>query len=308
MMRGILSLALVLMTSAHVCELDGSNMVAHGFNAALDIWAASKRCHGTLLKLAPVKCERDVASSIQELSAFGGAITEMVGSCGNINLENHACAVASNQLVSALAGLAASGGAIADDCAHVVPSAPAGLDDDILDTATALGKCTSDAGNSMNSIFQASNTLKHVQNNCGNGKGCTVEALDVVSVLSNFGSYIAESYNDCSAYHAISTKTVGPDTTSSECSADILAGIAELSALAKLGLTMKDACASSGARLYLDTKDEQATTATGSLTSMALAACVAVGMVVSFVAGRRFGKARPTRNVEGAELLEAQVE
>jgi len=313
MTRGIVSLALMLLVGAnakHSCELDSSAMVTHGINAALDIWAASKRCHGAMVNLAPVKCERDVAGSISELATFGGAIAEMVGSCGTVKLANHDCAMAADSLVAATAGLAAVGGAIADQCG--LANVPAALDGDILGTATELGKCTAEAGSSMNSIFQASNTLHHVQKSCSDSKkngACTVDALDVVSVLSSFGGYIAAAYADCSLAANPHTKA---NIGASACSADILTGIAQLSNLAKLGLTMQNACASSSSRLYLDTNTE-ATTTTGNLSSFALAAFLPIAMVLSFVAGRRFGKADQStsarsRSMEGSELLESGEE
>jgi hypothetical protein len=311
MTRGIVSLALMLLVGAnakHSCELDSSAMVTHGINAALDIWAASKRCHGAMVNLAPVKCERDVAGSISELATFGGAIAEMVGSCGAVKLANHDCAMAADSLVAATAGLAAVGGAIADQCG--LANVPAALDGDILGTATELGKCTAEAGSSMNSIFQASNTLQHVQKSCSDSREiCKVDALDVVSVLSSFGGYIAAAYADCSLAANPHTKSdIGADA----CSADILMGIAQLSNLAKLGLTMQKACASSSSRLYLDTNTE-ATTTTGNLSSFALAAFLPIAMVLSFVAGRRFGKADQStsarsRSMEGSELLESGEE
>jgi len=309
MMRGILSLALVLLAGAsshHKCELNAGDAVEHGMNAVLDIWAATKRCHGP--DGMAVKCERDVASSIQELTAFGGAVAEMVGSCAGVKMENADCAEAANSLVSATAGLAAASGAIANDCAHIVPEH---LNEDVNEEETLLGKCTADAGDSMNSLFHSTSALQHVQKKCSdskkNGK-CTVEALDVVSVLSSFGAYIAAAYNDCSAYDAKRTHSKGADTSAAACTADVLAGIADLSALANIGLKMNKACASSSSRLYLNTNVE-ATTAAGSLSNMALAAFLPIAMVLSFVAGRRFGKAdQSSRSIEGLELLESQEE
>merc|ERR1719253_76182 len=203
MMRGIVSLALVSLTTAgHSCELESSAAVADAINSAMFIWAAAKRCKpgSAVLAEAPVKCEQDVASSIQSITAMSAAIAGMIDSCDGINKENHKCAAAANSVVSATAGLAAAGGAIADKCTD----AGHGYGD-VLGTATTLGKCTADAGSSMNSIFGAVNTLHHVKKGCDaakhHEKKCTADSLDMVSVLASFGAYIAAAVEDCSMYH-----------------------------------------------------------------------------------------------------------
>jgi hypothetical protein len=313
MMRGTLALALTFLAATtanagHKCELDSADTVEHGVNAALAIWAADKRCHGTLLTEAPVKCEQDVSTSIQELIEMGSALGGMVGSCGAVKLENWKCGKAADNVVAATAGLAAAAGKIADDCAHIVPAA---LDGDVLDTATQLGKCTADAGDSMTTLFHAHNSIQHLKDKCGAGSrrrrkgGCTVDALDVTSVLADFGAYIAAAYTECSEYH-----NAAADTEASDCADGVLSGIAQLTELAKLGLEMKDACKSSSSRLYLDSNNEAASATTSPLV-LALAAILPVSAVLSFVAGSRFAKSRQQTSARDAGipgLLEGDLE
>lgn len=287
-------------TTSTSCELDSADTVAHGTNAGLAIWAADKRCHGTILEKAPVKCEQDVATSIQELIDMGLGIGGMVGSCGAVKLENYKCGLASDALVAATAGLAAAGGAIADKCAHQAHGYG-----DILDTATTLGKCTADAASSMNSFFEAHNSIQHLKSTCGSGKaGCTVSALDVTAVLADFGAYIAAAYDDCQTYHGEKNPGEVKDTEDADCADAVLDGVSQVSRLAELGLKMYGACRPAPSRLYLEGNGQ----ATGSPLVLALAAIIPVAAVVSFVAGSRFAKSRQQTWSTDAELLESGSE
>jgi len=285
MMRGALSLALVcLATAAPECMLDSSNAVADGIDSALFIWAATKRCKGAILANAPVKCEQDLTSAIQSVTALANSIAGMVASCGGIKEANLQCGLDADRLVSASAGLAAAGGTIADDCAGV---APAQYDGDIHERASQLGKCTADGGKSMNSIFEASNQLQVMKNKC-QGKACTINSLDLVDVLASFGSYIAAAVDDCSAYTG--GKLHGDGNEKADCTSGVLGSIAQITTVAKIGLEMKTSCAKSS-RLYSDI-DRQAATATASPLALALAAILPIAAVLSFVAGSRFAKNR----------------
>jgi hypothetical protein len=301
MLRGILSLALISLAAAGgQCELDSSAMVEDGINGALAIWASTKRCHGAWLSLSPVKCEQDIATSIQVVTHMAGSIAGMVQSCHqSLVTENHECALAANALVSATAGLAAASGLIADKCAHV---AKAPKDGGVLGLATDLGSCTADAGGSMNSLFHASNSLQNVKKHCAKGLGqkhCAMDALDAVGVLSSFGAAIAAAVSDCSAYH---DKTAPPsattDTAAASCANGILSAVAQLTEVAEQGVTLKRVCEAPAARLYLEGHDA----ATSGALPFALAAALPITAVLSFALGKRVAKSRQQTAADDTEL------
>lgn len=298
-MRGILPLVLVVGAAGegHTCELSSAASVAHGVNAAMDIWAASKRCEGEYVEKAPVKCTQDVANSIEEMTALGGAIAEMAGTCGHSS-ENH-CGAAGNEVVSATAGLTAASAKIADKCAHMEPHH---LDAKILQRSTLLGKCTANAAESMNSLFEANNALQKLHATCiDNSHGsCTVDSMDVVTVLSEFGAYMSDAYAHCSKYDDGRLHKEGNEESyeTAECASAVLEGIAHLTELSDLGLKMKKACHAEASRLYLVKNTAKPSAAATS--PMLLTVALLISVVLSFAAGSRFAKARqPTH-----ELLE----
>jgi len=301
MLRTILPLALLLSTAAgdSHCELDSTIAVEHAVEASMAIWAADKRCSGDIVTEAPVKCTEDVATSIEELSKMGTAVGSMVGTCGNLKLENHACAMAADAVFSATAGLTAAGAKIADHCAHIVPEK---YNHEILDTATLLGKCTANAAGSMNSFFAAHNSIQHMKKHCAKDSkgGCRAHALDVVGVLSEFGAYIADAYANCNAYHE--GEKEAPQNDAAACAAAVLDGIADLTEMTELGMKMHNACNIKDSRLYLE--GNQAASATSSSSLLALAAAIPAAAVLSFIAGSRFAKSRQQRDsaLTGMEL------
>lgn len=305
MMRGILPLALVLAAAAkETCELNSADGVADALQAAMDIWAASKRCEGNYVKQAPVKCTQDVANSISDMTALGGALAGMAGSCGHAS-EDH-CAAAGNEVVGATAGLTAASAKIADHCAHLEPHS---LDHPILNTETLLGKCTANAAESMNSMFEAHNALEKLHATCvekGHGS-CTVDSMDVVTVLSEFGAYISEAYAHCDRYNdgeRVVTAAHKESHETAECAAAVLEGIGQLTELADLGLKMKKACHHEASRLYLAEKSAQPSAIATS--PMFLTVALLISVVLSFAAGMRFTKSR--QQTPTHELLELAPE
>lgn len=313
MMRRVLSLALVLGAAAeHECELSSADSVAKGVDTAMDIWAASKRCTGSYVKEAPVKCTQDVAASIEDMTALGATIAEMVGSCGHDSEEDE-CAGAGNEVVSATAGLTAASAKIADMCAHLEPHS---LDHPILSQETLLGKCTANAAESMNSLFEAHNALQKLHDTCidkGHGS-CRVDSLDVVTVLSEFGAYIAEAYSHCGMYndgHREVKKSEEESHETAECASAVLEGIGELTELADLGLKMKKACHEETSRLYLTRRSAQPSA--GATSPMFLTVALLISVALSFVAGMRFARSshetqRRFQSIPTNELLEVGPE
>jgi len=301
MIRAVLFLgSMILMGSASgSCEIESGDAVENAIESVLFIWAATKRCHGKLLQEAPVKCEQDVASAIQSVTLMGGAIAKIVDKCGTGLNEHAKCAGSVAKLVSSSAGLAAASGLIADKCFNTVPSK---YDYDVLEKETELGKCVLDTGAGVNHIFAASNEIKKAKKHC-EGKKCTTDVLNVVSIFSHLGGFIANSFDDCSTAHAEYTGKKGVDTKNAECIGAVLDGVGDLSSLAKLGLGIKNDCDVSSSRLYLDSNNVDAKATAGNPTLFALAAMIPVSAVLSFVAGSRFAKSR-----QQARAVDSHVE
>jgi len=273
-------LALVGVTSAQECQLDSTDAVASAIDSALYIWASTKRCSPPIADA--VACERDITSSIEAVTAAAGAIAEIVGSCGGIKDANAQCALAVNGLVSATAGLASAGGQVADFCVkqNYVPPAE--------DRATTLGKCTISGGGAINSLFHAQQTIHALSKRCvPSEKKCVVGLLDAVTVVSSLGAHLAGAAAFCQEAH---DKTVHGKA---QCAGGIMASLAHLTYVARMGMGIEKACSPEATRLYLEGKD-LADKGEGSFASLGLfvAAAFPITAVLSVVAGLRLAKSR----------------
>jgi len=311
MIRAIVILApmFLMVTADWSCSLDSSDVVANGMDGAINIWAATQRCKGTIPAQAPVKCEQDVASAIQSVSLMAGAIADMIGSCDK-KAQFGECGLSVNKLVGATAGLAAAGGLMANKCGQI-PAPNTDLDADLppnAERATRLGKCTADAGESINSIFQVSNTVRDARKHCyGKAKGCPTSAFNVLSIIANMGSYIASTVTNCVKYEDEQKKVKDPEYVAGlECTESILSAIAGLSEVAAVGASIKDDCAATSSRLYLESNAGANTEGPfKNPTVLVLAAILPITAVASFIAGSRFAKSRKETRVlipEGDEL------
>jgi len=286
-MHSSLSLVLVFVTASasptNDCVLSTSDALTDGLDTAFSIWAASKRCPPQ--KHSPVLCEQDIANSISDLTALGSAIAGIVSSCSDVT-DDH-CSMAANDLVSASAGLAAAGGAIAEKCTDIKSH-------DVLGLQTDLAKCTGGALGGLGSMLHAADSLHEMKSGCKHASyvdassaaetECTVSTLGIVNVLASFGAYISGAFGDCAA---VAKSPV--DTDAAGCASAVLAAIAQLTGASVAGLHMKEACSASASRLYLDTQG-QATSYSSMFT--ALAAALPLAAVLGFLAGSRLAKVR----------------
>jgi len=314
--------------SAPSCELDSTGAVSSAIDSALYIWASSKRCSPPLAD--NIKCERDLTSAIEAVTATAGAIAGMVGSCGGEIDKNMKCALAVNSLVSATAGLASAGGKVADFCGKQDYSTH-------MDRTTTLGKCTIHGGGSINALFDAQQTIRSLSKRCvPSEKKCIVGLIDVVTVVSSLGAHIAGAASFCQEAKDGTVNGKG------QCASGILASIAHLSYMARIGMGIEKACSPEATRLYLEGRDlaDKAKDETagdddkssgalaflgslasvgiskkqlGSLDSLGLfvAAALPITGLLSVVAGMRLAKSRQqqsARDVEQDELLVAVEE
>jgi len=277
----------LLTTAAGTCVLDSSGAVSNAIDSALYIWTATERCKAPALGDAPIKCEQDVASSVKAVTATAGAIAGMMNSCGAIDEANAKCGLAVNGLVSATAGLAAAGGKLTQFC----------KDNDFEEKPelnTVLGKCTIQSGGAINSIFDAKNTIGHLQKGCGEGKKCAVNVLDVVSVVADLGAHLAGSAAFCQQYATNGGAKVGAEM----CTNGVLEAIAQLSNVARIAMGVEKACSKESTRLYLEGNGEAATSSPSATIPAVLLAALPITAVLGVIAGMRMAKSRQQAAVE----------
>lgn len=302
-MRSLLFLTAIATAAAGDadCALDGAQAMDQFSDAAIFIWAATKRC-GKATE-SQVKCEVDIASAMQSVNSMINVIVDAVGDCGAIKTHHHKCGMAVGELTSAAAGLAAASGGIADACPNTLKNIPDGSArklQHIHNGATTLGLCIIDGKSAMRSLFSASKLLSEVDGKCdgkhgtGSESSCAYKALDIVSALADMGSFVAASVNDC-------TSLKGHGDADAKCSSWILAAISSLHAVAEAGLHIDKECRVENSRLFQEAKEVDATGT--SFLTLALAACLPIAAVLSFAVGRRTRthyQLAPARELEAA--------
>jgi len=279
------------------CAIDGAKAMDQFSDAAIFIWAATERC-GKATE-SQVKCEVDIASAIQSVNDMIGVIVSAVGDCGAIKTDHQACGMAVGELTSAAAGLAAASGGIADACPKTMDNIPEGTAK-APGTATNMGLCIVDAKSVVTSLFSASKLLSEAGGVCqgdefGSKSSCAYKALDIVSALADMGSFLGASVNDC-------TSVKGNGNDNADCTSNILATISSLHAVAEAGMHIDKECRVDSSRLFL-ADQEVAAKGTSSFMNLALAACLPIAAVLSFVVGRRTRanyQLAPARELEAA--------
>merc|ERR1719162_2952573 len=249
------------------CAIDGAKAMDEFSDAAIFIWAATKRCGKA--KESQVKCEVDIASAIQSVNNMINVIVNAVGDCNAIKTDHQACGMAVSELTSAAAGLAAASGGIVD------------------------------AKSVVGSLFSASKLLSEVGGVCqgkefGSKSSCAYKALDIVSALADMGAFLGASVNDC-------TSLKGNGNADAGCSSAIIAAVSSLTAVAEAGMHIDRECRVDSSRLFIQ-EHEVAAKGTSFL-NLALAACLPIAAVLSFVMGRRTRtnyQLAPARELEAA--------
>jgi len=293
-MRAVLMLGAIAIASAAdtaKCAIDGSGAMDSAANAALNIWASTKRCDKGAASDA--MCAVDIASSIHSVNDMVMTIVSAVEDCGAIKTSHYKCGMAVGGLTSASAALAAA-------TAGVLARCPTSLKQDYknagLDEATYLGKCVVDAKSSMTSLFSASHKLASV--NAATEKDDA--ALNVVAALADLGHFLAGAVNQCSLF-----KGAGDETAA--CAAHSLGLVSALNHMADAGINIADKCeVTKEQRLYL--QNGAAAAPTGSSMPLALAFLLPISAVLSFVAGSRFAKARAqsVRETDCEQLMQEE--
>jgi len=284
MMRKVVAFAAVSSAAADLtCSVNAGGVVSDGLNSALAIWASEKRCQGQWVSLSPVKCVTDISSALASVTHLAASVAGVVTSCDAVRDAHGDCAIAADLLVSDVAGLTASAATITNKCGNVADPKWNG---DVLGLKNDLGKCVGDASGTFNGIFAVSNTFERLKANCNDGK-CPMTTEDAVGVLASLGASIASAVGDCN--HALGKQY---DTSTSDCAAAILSGIAKVTNAAKQGAAMKKSCAAPG-RLY----SEQGPAPSSMPALAALVVALPITAVASFAVGRRFAAKRQQNTV-----------
>merc|ERR1719247_661974 len=223
-----------------------------------------------------------------------------MNSCGAIDESNEKCGWAVNALLGASAGLAQAGAEIADMC-HLHEAGP----EELHPLTTDLGKCTANGGSAIVELFDAKNTISHMQKNCDSSSSkCTADVLDVVSVVSELGAHIAGSTAFCE-FMKVGAKGV----EQSKCAKGVMEAVSSLADVSKLSIGIEKECSASATRLYLENHGDSTTSS--AILPMTLAAALPIAAVLSVIAGFRLGKshqrssARMIPQHDADELLEA---
>jgi hypothetical protein len=280
--------------------VDGAKAVDQATDAAIFIWAATKRCGNP--KHEKVKCAMDITSAATAAGNMANVIVAALDDCDVIKTDNKDCGMLAGELTTAIAGLASMTAGMIDGCHD---NKFAGNDDDAKDAIvdrgslrrdTELGECIIDAKDSLASIFDAVKSLKNLE------EGETEHnALNTVSALASLGRAVAGAVDDCSAF------ATGKGNQNALCASRTLGAVQELHSIADLAESVAATCeaSASASRLYLQNGSKTGAITKNSM-SLTLAAFLPVAAVLGFVFGRRFGKVRANRDIEA--MIQSETE
>jgi len=285
MMRALFVLGGMFLASAHdsaKCAVEGGDAVGPLGESIMNIWAATQRCEKGGSSMA---CEIDITAAISSVDTMISIIVKSLKHCGYLHMEHPKCGMAVNHLIADSAGLASEVGTALGACPWPVPATTLAVPAK-LERKTSLGYCVVDATNSVKTLFAAVHTMSTMHADCEKAGGkCDHNALKLVEVLSQLGSFVAGAVAHCKA-------AAGGSDTKAVCASTVQGMVNNLVNVADVGMSVHKACAlTDEQRLYLEA-DSQTATSTSSSLPMALAALLPISAVLSFVAGSRFAKAR----------------
>merc|ERR550537_268348 len=95
------------------CAVDSGEAVSDATDAAMFIWAASKRCGKVGMD---VKCEIDASASVKSVNSMINVILKAVNKCDGLHTANKACALKASGLTEHTAALSAAAGMAYNKC------------------------------------------------------------------------------------------------------------------------------------------------------------------------------------------------
>jgi hypothetical protein len=173
------------------CLVDSGEAVSDATDAALFIWAASKRCGHVGME---VKCTIDMSSAVKSVNSMINVILKAVDKCDQLNTKNKECGMQASQLTEHTAALTAAAAQVYQKCpAAAVPNGQH------LGPIAAPVMCTVDLKNTAKGLFKAIKALTKNHKECKDkhSRKCTANVLDIVASLAGFGQYLAGTVGQC---------------------------------------------------------------------------------------------------------------
>merc|ERR1719409_669451 len=164
-MHGLLRLSLLSLASAGPtmveqahCMVDSTEAVSDATDAALFVWAASKRCGNVGQE---VKCEIDISSAVKATNSMINVILKAVDKCHDLKTAHKKCGMQAGQMTEHVAALAAAAGQVYQKCPAVaVPNAGG------LQALASPVMCTIDLKNSAKGLFKSVKLLTETHGEC----------------------------------------------------------------------------------------------------------------------------------------------
>jgi len=300
-MRALLTLACLLLANGHdqaECALDGLGAVDEALDAAIYVWASTKRC---VQPHAITRCEVDVTSAIESVNGMINVILKAVDKCGGLKTKHASCGMAVGVLTESAAGLAAASGGIMSECVWADHS---GVRSGLREAAEfgdnrfgRLGRCAVDVKHSLKAIFKTIKILMTVKNEHKSTKKGARNALKIVAAFAGLGEYLAGIVGHCT--HVSEGKAL--------CAAQSARLVKQLTNIGNGGQGLAKHCHLSPSRLYeLENEDDETEmpeSASGNSVTIALAAMLPLAAVFGFVGGSRLSKVRSQRSTHDSESL-----
>lgn len=287
------------------CSINAARAMDEMMDSALWTWTSVERCkqEGT----APghgLRCEMDISRAAESIAGMANVIVHALEDCGSIRGDQ--CGIAAGKFIQSAAGMSAAAGGIWKVCAKgtgiLNPAAKPNAE------PRPLGKwawCLLDAKDSLRSLMKAVQRSQHAQALCEkSADDCGAVSTGIISAIAALGEYATAAVGHCQP-------TVPAHAYELACSSQVMMALRHTSQLASDGSLMASDCKASASRLYeLDAKhkeeDEETKNGLLSVTSMSLM-MLPIAAVMSFLAGKRFGKNQPQSVGElGLEMGESR--
>jgi len=244
-MRSFLLLSLVGLVAGvtpvekATCAVDSGEAVSDATDAAMFVWAASKRCGKVGMD---VKCEIDASASVKSVNSMINVILKAVNKCDGLHTANKACALKASGLTEHTAALSAAAGMAYQKCPSLFGQKPAAA---AMGAIAAPVMCTVDIKNTAKHLFHVTKLLTKTTQKCedNTSKDCTVNALDVSGSFAGMGSWLAGAVGHCKRTTALAgAGAAKADTRVSLCAQAATALIEQTLKVAQDGVELSELC------------------------------------------------------------------
>jgi len=292
------------------CTLSSAEVVDDMLDAAVYIWAATKRCDPKAPKADadPVRCSLNILASIESVNAMGNVLLKALEKCGALNFEFKRCGMAIGVLTKATAGLGAASAGIVAKCPNSVnhfkplvtyaTTEEAEKYEDVhgranITVGSSMGECLVDIKDTTKSLFQAIKAVLTLKENCedpylSDKMHCAHNSLKVSAAFTAMGGYIAGAVGKCTTN--VKTKE------HAECAEKSMRLIKEAQDVGRAGIDLAKFCGAEhdeAERLYIERGEGTGMPiAYGSSINAFLTFLLPATAVISFVVGKRVGITR----------------